>query len=224
MRPIPRDDAAGQAAAQVPLGEAQHRETAASQDADQLLQLRSQQAKDRPGHFGRFVGAGDAVVIVGGQRQKHLFPGHLLVAGQALQAQAAELGRQRPTAGDILPAEGGQAERRGLPEQGEDARPLSQQAPRHRGGEFTQAQRHSFILKRLANLACSGVEKKIRTISKIGSGLSRGKAALMAGSREIQPAGWQFGGPGSTRKARLRPSRTACLHSPAPRLRARCSI
>src|ERR1035441_4761629 len=107
MWPIPRDDAAGQAASQVPLREAQDRETPASQDAHQFLKLRRQQSKHRPGRLRRLVGAGDAVVIVRGQGQEQLFTGYLFIAGKTLQAQATEFGGQGPTAGNVIPSEGG---------------------------------------------------------------------------------------------------------------------
>src|ERR1035438_5701356 len=90
MWPIPRDNAAGQAASQIPLREAQDRETPSSQDAHQFLKLRRQQSKHRPGRLRRLVGAGDAVVIVRGQGQEQLFTGYLFIAGKTLQAQATE--------------------------------------------------------------------------------------------------------------------------------------
>jgi hypothetical protein len=109
-----------------------------------------------------------------------LLSGHFFVTGQALEAQATKLGSQGPTAGNILPTEGRQAERRGFPEQGEDPRPFPQQAPRHRGGEFAQATRHILILNRLREVYLLSVEKNIRTISRVGSGISGCKSGSEA--------------------------------------------
>ena len=66
--------------------------------------------------------------------------------------------------------------------------PLSQKTPRHRDGEFVQAQRHSLILKRSREACLLLMEKKIRTVNKSGSGVSlrqsrSGGAALKSEGR-----------------------------------------
>lgn len=81
-------------------------------------------------------GAGEAIVIVRGQWQKQLLPGEFFVAGQPLEAQAAEFGGQSPTARSVLPAKASQAERGGFTQQGEDARAFPRETSRHRGGKI----------------------------------------------------------------------------------------